>query len=162
MFNFNRARTLICLIVVLNTISTLCVRGERLSGTAADPFEADRVGLTQEWIIQLPFDSDRYRLNQVDAGRWMVVAQSQDGLIHAVRAGIGDMTETEKPSPGVLLWSTPLGLPKDSLQPAGIDRDLVTINRDMNTFGIDSRTGSVFWKRKGISPIAPMVEVFDI
>ncbi len=152
MFNFNRAGKLIFLIVVLNTISTLCVRAERLYGTAADPFETDRVGLTREWIIQLPFDSDRYRLNQVDAGRWMVVAQSQDGLVHAVRAGIGDMTETGKPSPGSLLWSTPLGLPKDSLQSAGIDRDLVTINRDANTFGIDSRTGSIFWKRKLPSP----------
>ena len=148
MFNFNRVGKLICLIVVLNTISILYASAESLYGTAADPFEADRVGLTREWIIQLPFDSDRYRLNQVDAGRWMVVAQSQDGLVHAVRAGIGDKTETGKPSPGILLWSTPLGLPKDSLQSAGIDRDLVTINRDMNTFGIDSRTGSVFWKRK--------------
>ena len=144
----------------MNTIST-SVYAESLYGTAADPFEADRVGLTREWIIQLPFDSDRYRLNQIDAGRWMIVAQSEDGLVHAVRAGNGDTTQPGKPSPGILLWSTPLGLPKDSLQSAGIDRDLVTINRDMTTFGIDSRTGSIFWKRRLSPPSAGSFPVGD-
>ena len=152
MLQLNRVRTWLLLIVLLNTISVSNAYAESLYGTAADPFEADRVGLTREWIIQLPFDSDRYRLNQIDVGRWMVVAQSEDGLVHAVRAGSGETTEAGKPPPGILLWSTPLGLPKDSLQAAGIDRDLVTINRDMNTFGIDSRTGSIFWKRRLPSP----------
>ena len=152
MLQLNRVRTWLLLIVLLNTISVSNAYAESLFGTAADPFEADRVGLTREWIVQLPFDSDRYRLNQIDVGRWMVVAQSEDGLVHAVRAGSGEATEAGKPPPGILLWSTPLGLPKDSLQAAGIDRDLVTINRDMNTFGIDSRTGSIFWKRRLPSP----------
>ena len=152
MLQLNRVRTWLFLIVLLNTISVSNAYAESLFGTAADPFEADRVGLTREWIVQLPFDSDRYRLNQIDVGRWMVVAQSEDGLVHAVRAGSGEATEAGKPPPGILLWSTPLGLPKDSLQAAGIDRDLVTINRDMNTFGIDSRTGSIFWKRRLPSP----------
>ena len=152
MLQLNRVRTWLLLIVLLNTISVSNAYAESLFGTAADPFEADRVGLTREWIVQLPFDSDRYRLNQIDVGRWMVVAQSEDGLVHAVRSGSGEETEAGKPPPGILLWSTPLGLPKDSLQAAGIDRDLVTINRDMNTFGIDSRTGSIFWKRRLPSP----------
>lgn len=152
MLQLNRVRTWLFLIVLLHTISVSNAYAESLFGTAADPFEADRVGLTREWIVQLPFDSDRYRLNQIDVGRWMVVAQSEDGLVHAVRSGSGEATEAGKPPPGILLWSTPLGLPKDSLQAAGIDRDLVTINRDMNTFGIDSRTGSIFWKRRLPSP----------
>lgn len=152
MLQSNRVQVWIWLIFLSNTIAVSNVSAESLYGTAADPFEADRVGLTREWIIQLPFDSDRYRLNQIDVGRWMVVAQSDDGLVHAVRAGSGDTTEAGKPPPGILLWSTPLGLPKDSLQAAGIDRDLVTINRDMNTFGIDSRTGFIFWKRRLPSP----------
>lgn len=125
---------------------------ESLYGTAADPFEAGRVGLAREWIIQLPFDSDRYRLSQVDTTRWMVVAQSEDGIVHAVRASDGDTTEAGGPLPGTLLWSTPLGLPKATLHSAGIDRDLVTINHDMDAFGIDSRTGSIFWKRRLPSP----------
>ncbi|HAO72757.1 MAG TPA: hypothetical protein DCR06_09155 [Planctomycetaceae bacterium] len=152
MFRFNRVRTWLWLIFLSTAISFSTVYAESLYGTAADPFEADRVGLTREWIIQLPFDSDRYRLNQIDAGRWMVVAQSEDGIVHAVRTGSGDMTQPGSPPPGILLWSVPLGLPKDSLQSAGIDRDLVTINRDMNTFGIDSRTGSIFWKRRLPAP----------
>ncbi len=152
MLQLNRIRTWLLLIMLLNTISVSNACAESLYGTAADPFEADRVGLTREWIVQLPFDSDRYRLNQIDVGRWMVVAQSEDGLVHAVRSDSGETTEAGKPPPGILLWSTPLGLPKDSLQAAGIDRDLVTINRDMNTFGIDSRTGSIFWKRRLPSP----------
>ena len=125
---------------------------ESLYGTAVDPFEAGRVGLAREWIIQLPFDSDRYRLSQVDTTRWMVVAQSEDGIVHAVRASDGDTTEAGGPLPGTLLWSTPLGLPKATLHSAGIDRDLVTINHDMDAFGIDSRTGSIFWKRRLPSP----------
>lgn len=152
MLQLNGVRTWLWLIVLSNTILVSNVHAESLYGTAADPFEADRVGLTREWIIQLPFDSDRYRLNRIDVGRWMVVAQSEDGLVHAVRAGSGDTTQAGKPPPGILLWSTPLGLPKDSLQAAGIDRDLVTINRDMHTFGIDSRSGSIFWKRRLPSP----------
>ena len=152
MLQLNRVRTWLLLIMLLNAISVSNACAESLYGTAADPFEADRVGLTREWIVQLPFDSDRYRLNQIDVGRWMVVAQSEDGLVHAVRSDSGETTEAGKPPPGILLWSTPLGLPKDSLQAAGIDRDLVTINRDMNTFGIDSRTGSIFWKRRLPSP----------
>ncbi len=152
MFQLNIARTWLWLIFLPTAISFPDVYAESLYGTAADPFEADRVGLTREWIIQLPFDSDRYRLNQIDAGRWMIVAQSGDGIVHAIRAGSGDTTQPGSPPPGILLWSTPLGIPKDSLQSAGIDRDLVTINRDMTTFGIDSRTGSIFWKRRLPTP----------
>ena len=73
---------------------------ESLYGTAADPFEAGRVGLAREWIIQLPFDSDRYRLSQVDTTRWMVVAQSEDGIVHAVRASDGDTTKAGGQLPG--------------------------------------------------------------
>lgn len=152
MFQLNKARTWLWLVFLPTAISFPNVYAESLYGTAADPFEAARVGLTREWIIQLPFDSDRYRLNQIDAGRWMIVAQSDDGIVHAVRAGSSDTTQPGSPPPGILLWSTPLGLPKDSLQSAGIDRDLVTINRDMTTFGIDSRTGSIFWKRRLPAP----------
>ncbi len=152
MFQLNRVRTWLWLIFLPTAISFPDVYAESLYGTAADPFEADRVGLTREWIIQLPFDSDRYRLNQIDAGRWMIVAQSGDGIVHAIRAGSGDTTQPGSPPPGILLWSTPLGIPKDSLQSAGIDRDLVTINRDMTTLGIDSRTGSIFWNRRLPAP----------
>ena len=69
MLQLNRVRTWLWLIVLSNTILVSNVDAESLYGTAADPFEADRVGLTREWIIQLPFDSDRYRLNQIDVGR---------------------------------------------------------------------------------------------
>ena len=98
MLQLNRIRTWLLLIVLLNTISVSNAYAESLYGTAADPFEADRVGLTREWIVQLPFDSDRYRLNQIDVGRWMVVAQSEDGLVHAVRSGSGEAQDSYGPA----------------------------------------------------------------
>jgi len=152
MFQLCRSRIWLWLFILVIIASLPRADAESLYGTAADPFEAGRVGLTREWIIQIPFDSDRYRLSQVDTARWMIIAQSEDGIVHAVRASGGDTAEAGGPLPGTLLWSTPLGLPKAALHSAGIDRDLVTINRDMDAFGIDSRTGSIFWKRRLPSP----------
>ena len=152
MFQLWRLRIGLWLIICVISTSLFQADAESLYGTAADPFEVERVGLTREWIIQLPFDSDRYRLNQIDTAQWMVIAQSEDGIVHAVRSSDGNAPEVNGPLPGTLLWSAPLGLPKAPLHSAGIDRDLVTINRDMNTFGIDSRTGFVFWKRRLPAP----------
>ena len=152
MFQLCRLRIGLWLIICVIIASLSQADAESLYGTAADPFEVERVGLTREWIIQLPFDSDRYRLNQIDTAQWMVIAQSEDGIVHAVRSSDGNAPEVNGPLPGTLLWSAPLGLPKAPLHSAGIDRDLVTINRDMNTFGIDSRTGFVFWKRRLPAP----------
>ena len=152
MFQLWRLRIGLWLIIYVISASLSQADAESLYGTAADPFEVERVGLTREWIIQLPFDSDRYRLNQIDTAQWMVIAQSEDGIVHAVRSSDGNAPEVNGPLPGTLLWSAPLGLPKAPLHSAGIDRDLVTINRDMNTFGIDSRTGFVFWKRRLPAP----------
>ncbi len=152
MFQLCRSRIWLWLFILVIIASLPRADAESLYGTAADPFEVGRVGLAREWIIQLPFDSDRYRLSKVDTARWMIIAQSEDGIVHAVRANGGDTIEAGGPLPGTLLWSTPLGLPKTTLHSAGIDRDLVTINRDMDAFGIDSRTGSIFWKRRLPSP----------
>ncbi|MBT6918833.1 MAG: PQQ-binding-like beta-propeller repeat protein [Planctomycetaceae bacterium] len=152
MFQLCKSRIWLWLLILVIIASLPRADAESLYGTAADPFEVGRVGLAREWIIQIPFDSDRYRLSQVDTARWMIIAQSEDGIVHAVRASGGDTAEAGGPLPGTLLWSTPLGLPKAALHSAGIDRDLVTINRDMDAFGIDSRTGSIFWKRRLPSP----------
>jgi len=128
-------------------------RGECLSGTAADAFEAERVGLSREWILQLPFESNGYRLGRVDVGRWTVVAQSGDGKVHAVRAGDAAMVTPGVPRPGTLLWSTSLGLPLAPPQPAGIDGQLVVVTHDMEAVGLQARTGSIFWRRR--LPVPP-------
>lgn len=128
-------------------------RGECLSGTAADPFEAERVGLSREWIVQLPFESIGYRLGRVDVGRWTVVAQSGDGKVHAVRAGDAATATPGAPRPGTLLWSISLGVPLAPPQPAGIDGRLVVVTHDMEAVGLQARTGSVFWRRR--LPVPP-------
>jgi len=133
-----------------------------LSGTAADQLEAERAGLTREWIVQLPFESDGYRLNRVDVGQWLVVAQSDDGMIHAVRAAAGKQAQPEAPAVGSLLWSTSLGLPRFPIQPAGIDHNLVTTTRNMDCCGLDTRTGSILWRRRlPVTPSAGSLPVGD-
>jgi len=128
-------------------------RGECLSGTAADTFEAERVGLSREWIVQLPFESTGYRLGRVDVGRWTAVAQSGDGKVHAVRVGDPALARPGTPRPGTLLWSTSLGVPLAPQQAAGIDGRLVVVTHDMQVVGLQPRTGSVFWRRR--LPVPP-------
>lgn len=69
MFQLWRLRIGLWLIICVISASLSQADAESLYGTAADPFEVERVGLTREWIIQLPFDSDRYRLNQIDTAQ---------------------------------------------------------------------------------------------
>jgi outer membrane protein assembly factor BamB len=142
------------LVVLLLTAAWLPqARGECLAGTAADTFEAERAGLSREWILQLPFESNGYRLGRVDVGRWTVVAQSGDGKVHAVRAGNAATVKPGLPRPGTLLWSTSLGIPLAPPQPAGIDGQLVVVTHDMEAVGLQARTGSIFWRRQ--MPVPP-------
>ena len=145
---------LILLVVLLLAAAWLpWACGECLSGTAADAFEAERVGLSREWIVQLPFESTGYRLERVDVGRWTVVAQSGDGKVHAVRSGDPASVQPGAPRPGTLLWSTSLGVPLAPPQPAGIDGQLVVVTHDMEAVGLQARTGSIFWRRR--LPVPP-------
>ncbi len=142
------------LLLALATVGlpAAAVRAERLSGSAADPVEAAGAGLTREWIVQLPFQSDGYRLDRVDVGRWLVVAQSGDGMVHAVRAAASPQAAAGAPAVGTLLWSTSLGVPQAPMFPAGIDHDLVAVARDMACYGLDVRTGSPLWRRRLPAP----------
>lgn len=147
---------LVLLLVMLMAAAWLpLARGECLIGTAADPFEAGRVGLMRKWIVQLPFESNGYRLDRVDVDRWTVVAQSGDGKVHAVRAGDTTATRPGAPAPGSLLWSTSLGVPLGPLQSAGIGGPLVVVTHDLDLVGLDARSGSVFWRRR--LPVPPAV-----
>ena len=102
--------------------------------------------------MQLPFQSDGYRLDRVDVGRGLVVAQSGDGMVHAVRAAASPQAAAGAPAVGALLWSTSLGVPQTPIFPAGIDDDLVAIARDMDCYGLDVRTGSPLWRRRLPAP----------
>ena len=142
------------LLLALATVGlpAAAARAERLRGSAADPVEAQAAGLTREWIVQLPFQSDGYRLDRVDVGRWLVVAQSGDGMVHAVQAAAFPRAAAGAPAVGTLLWSTSLGVPRAPIFPAGIDHDLVAVARDMDCYGLDVRTGSLFWQRRLPAP----------
>lgn len=141
------------LLVLLAMAATIpLAHGECLIGTPADPFEVERAGLSREWIVQLPFDSDGYRLDRVDVDRSTIVAQSGDGKVHAVQVAVADESRPGSPPPGSLLWSTSLGQPLAELQPVGVGSGLVVVNRDMDVVGLDARNGSVFWRRRLPAP----------
>ena len=56
--------------------------GGGLSGTPADAFVAERIGLVREWVAQIPFDSARADLEHVVVGDGLVIAQTDDGRVH--------------------------------------------------------------------------------
>lgn len=114
-----------------------------LCGTAGDELVAARAGLEREWVVQIPFDSAGWQLEHVTIGDDLVVACSGDGGVHAVQAG----TSAGGPRAGSVLWSQRLGRPSGPVQPAGIGPQIVTVARDIDLYGLDSRDGSQRWHR---------------
>jgi len=110
-------------------------------GTAGDELIAAEVGLTREWIVQIPFDSAGWRLGYVVVGDRLVVAQSGDGGVHAVQAA----AEPGQPRAGSVVWSQRIGTPGGPMVAAGIGPEIVTVARDLDLYALDSRTGRVTW-----------------
>lgn len=143
-----RARSLVLLLGIAFGLGQACpgpaAAQSCLCGTIADEFVAGRVGLVREWIVQIPFDSAGWKLEHVVAGDGLVVAQSGDGVVAAVRAG---PAAAGAPRPGTLLWSHRLGTPGGPTAPAGIGSGLVTVVRDLGLIALDAETGVVAWER---------------
>jgi hypothetical protein len=114
-----------------------------LCGTAADEFEAARIGLTREWVVQVPFDSSAWRLEQVVVGENLVVAEGGDGTMAAVvrRSTPGG------PRPGTVAWSRRIEGGGAPIEPAGIGATLVTFARGKSITAVDARSGNVLWER---------------
>ena len=133
--------------------------GESLGGTPADEFVAERLGLTREWVVQLPFDSARADVRHVTVGSGLVVARTGDGGVHAVQAAAP--TRPGEPAVGTLLWSKRLGT-GGVTTPAGVGPRLVTATSDLELFAVDRDTGAARWQRPlGRMPAAGAIEIGD-
>ena len=114
-----------------------------LCGTVADEFEAARLGLEREWVVQVPFDSAAWRLEHVVVGDGLVVAQAADGGV----AAIPTRSVPGEPRRGTVAWSYRLGHGVAPIEAAGIGPDLVTIARGRTLVAVDAATGETRWER---------------
>lgn len=134
--------------------------GGSLSGTPADEFVAERMGLVREWVVQLPFDSARANLEYVTVGDGLVVAQTGDGGVHAVKATA--RRQPGEPAAGALLWSRRLEAGGGVSTPPGVGPRLVTATRNLELFALDRDTGATRWTRPlGRLPGTGAVEIGD-
>lgn len=121
-----------------------------IAGTPGDELVADGLGLSREWVVQLPFDSSRGRLQHVVIGDGLVVAQTGDGRIHAVRTAALSGTAATLPGAaavGSLLWSRDLGPAGAVATPPGIGPSLVTTTRNSDLHALERGTGAERWQR---------------
>jgi hypothetical protein len=136
-----------------------------LSGTPADEFVADRMGMVREWVAQIPFDSARAELEHVAVGDGLVVAQTGDGGVHAFAAAPFATSPAPRPGAtalGSLLWAKRFGVAGGPTTVAGIGPRLVTVARDLDLFAVDRDTGATRWQRPlGRLPSAGAVEIGD-
>lgn len=136
-----------------------------LSGTPADEFVANRMGLVREWVAQIPFDSARADLEHVAIGDGLVIAQTGDGGVHAFAAAPFATSPAPRPGAtalGSLLWSKRFGVAGGPTTVAGIGPRLVTVARDLDLFAVDRETGATRWHRPlGRLPAGGAVEIGD-
>lgn len=104
------------------------------------------------WVVQLPFDTDRTRLESLSISDELVVATTGDGRVHAYHEGVA-------PLAGTLSWSQRIGHATDPGMPAEIGPSLVLATRGRNVYGFDRASGDRLWAdRLGRLPNAPAVE----
>ena len=104
------------------------------------------------WVVQLPFDTYRTRLESLSISDSLVVATTGDGRVHAYHEG-------SAPLAGTLSWSQRIGHATDPGLPADIGPSLVLATRGGNVYGFDRASGDRLWAdRLGRMPIAPAVE----
>jgi outer membrane protein assembly factor BamB len=124
-----------------------CVTG-CLVGTAGDEFTADAVGLAREWIIQIPGIAGGTQLSQVVVGDGLTVAQTSDGMAHAIASAPfpGSAVEPAAPRPGSLLWSLQAGDAAGPSLRAGIGRNAVALPHLGGVTLVERSTGQFRWQ----------------
>lgn len=124
-----------------------CITG-CLVGTAGDEFTADAVGLAREWIIQIPGVAGGTQLSQVVVGDGLTVAQTTDGMAHAIVSAPfpGGTAEPAAPRPGSLLWSLRAGDAAGPSLRAGIGRDAVALPHLGGVTMVERTTGQFRWQ----------------
>ena len=153
------------LVVTALTGAATVGSGGGLSGTPADEFVAERMGLMREWVAQIPFDSARADVEHVVVGDGLVVAQTGDGGVHAFQAAPFATAAAPRgaaPALGSLLWSRKIGTAGGPTTVAGVGPRLVTVARDLELFAIDRDTGAARWQQRlGRLPGGGAVEIGD-
>ncbi len=114
-----------------------------LCGTAADELVAARVGLDREWVVQVPFDSDAWRLVHVVVGDRLVVAQGGDGVLAAIRTD----TRPGGPRRGTVAWSQRIG-GTGTIEEAGIGEKTVIVARGHGVTAIVADSGRIAWEQR--------------
>ncbi len=135
------ARIHAALVAAAALTGSAALAGSSLCGTVADDLVAARAGLTREWVVQVPFDSTRWRLDRVAVGQDLVVAQAGDGTLAAIATGASD------PRPGTVVWSRPGDGSRFPVETVGIGPESVTVARGDRLTVIDAATGRTIWDR---------------
>ncbi len=104
------------------------------------------------WVAQLPFDTDRAKLESLSIAGDLVVATSGDGRVHAYHEGAS-------PLAGTLAWSERIGHATEPGQPADVGPTLVLATRGSNVYAFERTTGERLWAdHLGRMPNAAAVE----
>lgn len=137
----------VCLLPATPAAAEGCITG-CLVGTAGDEFTADAVGLAREWIVQLPGVAGGTQLSQVVVGDGLTVAQTSDGMAHAIASATfpGSTADPAAPRPGSLLWSLRAGDAAGPSLRAGIGRDAVALPHLGGVTMIERSTGQFRWQ----------------
>lgn len=137
-------------------LATLALATVASSARGGDVCTAENLaaasGWHLNWVVQLPFDTDRTRLESLSISDELVVATTGDGRVHAYHEG-------STPLAGTLSWSHRIGHATDPGLPAQIGPSLVLATRGSNVYGFDRASGDRLWAdRLGRMPNAPAVE----
>ncbi len=135
---------LVSLCVALATVvGPAAAQGQScLCGTPADELVAARSGLDREWMVQVPFDSAAWRLEHVVVGDRLVVAQSGNGTVAAIRTD----TRPGGPRRGAVAWAQQIG-GTGPIEAAGISASTVVVARGRGITAFDADTGRMTWTR---------------
>lgn len=148
-----RAVGLTCGLVVGVAATTAC-GGGCPCGTLADEFRAADAGLVREWMVQVPFDSAARRLEHVVVDDDLVLVQSGDGGVHAIRA-----SGTRGAAAGTVAWSRTTPAATGPAWPPTSGPRLVFVTSRRMLHALDRGTGAVAWERTtGASTAAAAVQ----
>lgn len=141
--------------VILALAATSSALGQGcLCGTLADEFRAADAGLVREWIVQTPFNSATARLEGVTVGDGLVVVQSGDGGVHAIRTTTGPGGRA-----GTVAWSRSIGAAVGHAWPPTVGSRLVVVASELAVHALDRETGDIEWDRPtGSLTAAPAVQ----
>lgn len=129
-------------IVTLGVVATAARAGGCPCGTLADEFRAADAGLVREWIVQVPFDSEAARLGHVVVNAGLVLVQSGDGGVHAIRT-----SGTGGAAAGTVAWSRALPAAAGHAWPPTAGARLVFMTSTRDVHALDRDTGAVEWER---------------